>query len=88
MTDDIVTEPVADEIVARLRQMATHVWADPLRRHYAGCEYWHIECAALTVCDEIERLRAAGDALVAVLRSGSDCGWDAAIDDWQEARRG
>lgn len=37
---------------------------------------------------EIDRLRAAGDALVAVLRSGSDCGWDAAIDDWEEARRG
>lgn len=48
----------------------------------------------LVVCErealqaEIERLRAAGDALAAVLRSGSDTGWDAAIDQWQEVCRG
>ena len=36
---------------------------------------------------EIERLRAAGHALVTVMQSGSDAGWDAAIDAWQEARR-
>lgn len=36
---------------------------------------------------EIERLRAAGDALADALRSGSDREWDKAIDDWQEARR-
>lgn len=38
--------------------------------------------------DMIEWLRAAGDALVSVLRSGSDTGCDAAIDAWEEARRG
>lgn len=38
--------------------------------------------------DEIERLRAAGDALADALRSGSDREWDKAIDDWEEARRG
>lgn len=36
---------------------------------------------------ELERLRAAGDALAAIMRSGSDAKWDAAIDAWQEARR-
>ena len=35
--------------------------------------------------DKIERLRAAGDALVTVMQAGSDAGWDAAIDAWQEA---
>jgi hypothetical protein len=38
--------------------------------------------------DKIERLRAAGDALVTVMQAGSDAGWDAAIDAWQEADRG
>lgn len=52
---------------------------------------WLPNTAAGEVCreaaDEIERLRAAGDALADALRSGSDSGWDAAIDAW-EARRG
>lgn len=35
--------------------------------------------------DEIERLRAAGDALATGVRSGQ---WDDALDAWEEARRG
>lgn len=46
------------------------------------------EANARAMRDEIERLRAAGDALADALRSGSDSGWDKAIDDWEEARRG
>lgn len=38
--------------------------------------------------DDLNRLRTAGDALVAVMQAGSDTGWDAAIDAWKEARRG
>ena len=34
---------------------------------------------------EIERLRAAGDALAASIRIGR---WDGALDAWEEARRG
>lgn len=41
----------------------------------------------LDAADEIERLRAAGDTLVAVMRSGSDAGWDSAIDGWCGADR-
>ena len=37
---------------------------------------------------KVQRLKEAGDALVAVMRSGSDCGWDKAIDGWEKARRG
>ena len=35
--------------------------------------------------DEIERLRAAGDALATAVRAGR---WDDALDSWEEARRG
>lgn len=40
----------------------------------------------LEAINEIERLRSAGDALVDVLRSGSDTGWDNAIDAWEKIR--
>lgn len=40
----------------------------------------------VTLDDGVGRLRAAGDALVAAMRSGSDAGWDAAIDAWESAR--
>lgn len=42
----------------------------------------------IEAADKIKRLRAAGDALANALRSGSDSGWDEAIDGWEEARRG
>lgn len=35
---------------------------------------------------EIERLREAGDRLVGRMRSGSDAGWDDAIDAWENLR--
>ena len=37
--------------------------------------------------DEIERLRSAGDRLIACMKSGSDYGWDTAIELWEKARR-
>ena len=37
---------------------------------------------------EIARLRDAGDALAAVMRSGGDRGWDNAIDNWEDLRHG
>lgn len=37
---------------------------------------------------KVQRLKEAGDDLVAVMRSGSDCGWDNAIDAWESATRG
>ena len=49
---------------------------DSLRKQLSAC---------VGVVDELTR---AGDSMVAVLRSGSDTGWDNAIDAWQEARRG
>lgn len=33
--------------------------------------------------DEIERLRKLGNALIFVMESGSDHGWDEAIDNWK-----
>ena len=64
---------MADDIVTRLRRAAIGMPQDDMNQAAAG---------------EIERLRAGGDAIVAVMQSGSDAGWDAAIDAWQEARRG
>jgi len=55
------------------------------------CIYDKDGCGQCTFClakAEIERLRAAGDALLTVMQAGSDAGWDAAIDAWQEARHG
>jgi hypothetical protein len=37
------------------------------------------------VVEEVERLRAAGDALAASIRIGR---WDNTLDAWEEARRG
>jgi hypothetical protein len=67
---------VADDIVTRLRHIHMELTVD---------DYDDVISEA---ADEIERLRAAGDALVTAMQSGSDAGWDAAIDAWQEARRG
>lgn len=46
-----------------------------------------VETLLRDAADEIERLRELGDAMASVMRSGSDTGWDNAIDAWQEARR-
>lgn len=40
----------------------------------------------IEAAEQIERLIDAGDALVNVLRSGSDTGWDNAIDAWEDVR--
>jgi hypothetical protein len=68
---------VTDDIVTRLRR-----WGDTVGS-FGMMRALHYQAA-----DEIERLRAAGDALATVMQSGSDAGWDAAIDAWQEARHG
>lgn len=49
---------MADDVVTQLRDMATDHARH--RTHYEGCADLHIECAALRVCDKIERLNAAG----------------------------
>jgi len=54
---------------------------DRLRAHgrlVAGPTNWE-------AADEIERLRAAGDALAAGIRSGQ---WDDALDEWEKIRNG
>jgi hypothetical protein len=74
---------VADDIVTRLRII--HCAADDL-----------IPCGTCLICqaaDEIERLRAAGDALAECLRYWADFADEAYPDDdalrtWEEARRG
>lgn len=33
---------------------------------------------------KIQQLKEAGNALTTVMRSGSDCGWDNAIDQWEQ----
>ena len=44
-----------------------------------------LNTTAAEAADEIERLRAAGDALAEGIRIGH---WDDALDAWDEARRG
>ena len=69
-----------DDIVDRLRNTCT---ANDACRHAACLGY----CLPLEAADEIERLRAAGDALVDSLNfSRADI--RAAVAVWQEARRG
>lgn len=82
---------MADDIVTRLRRIAARCWCaeksqgEPVGKPFFRCESCDDQ---LQAADEIERLRAIGDQLVAVMRSGGDTGWDAAIDTWEEARRG
>ena len=64
-----------DDIVTRLRYGVDGAgWSCDF-----SSEFDLIEEAA----GEIERLRAAGDALVTAMRSGSDSGWDEVIDKWK-----
>lgn len=67
---------MADDIVTRLLDVVC--W----------CNEFDGVCDACQAADEIERLRAAGDAMSEVIRSGSDRNWDTALDAWQEARHG
>lgn len=65
------------DIIARLRWIVEE----------AKCD-----CPICKTCSqamaEIERLRAIGDALANVLRSGSDLAAANALDAWEEVRRG
>ena len=89
---------MADDIVVRLRN-----WDDGrVFTHYEGCWDSHPVCAILLAADaieaqqaEIERLRAAGDELVASLTPVSFAGPHEAMNRleraylaWGEARRG
>ena len=47
---------MGDDIVTHLANLATDHAS--YRTHYEACHLYHLECAALIVCDEIERLRA------------------------------
>jgi hypothetical protein len=70
---------VSGDIVERLRN-----WDDGgVSTHYEGCWDLHPVCAILLAADEIERLRAAGDALAEVADE-----WPELVEAWQEARRG
>ena len=77
---------MADDIVAHLADMAT----DHGRHctHYEGCHVYHLECAALMVCAEIERLQAAGDEMADAATRQQWSRLDVAVAAWQEARRG
>ena len=74
---------MADDIVNLLANMATN--HGKYSTHYDGCHVYHLECAALMVCAEIERLRAAGDALHDAIRSHNLT--EAHLKTWEEARR-
>lgn len=39
----------------------------------------------LEAAQKIEELTRLGNGLVDVVRSGSDCGWDKAVDAWESA---
>ena len=77
---------MADDIVTHLANLATDHAS--YRTHYEACHLYHLECAALIVCDEIERLRALGDALADAAIRQQWSRLDVAVAAWQEARRG
>ena len=54
---------MTDDIVNHLANLANDQVL--YSTHYDGCHVYHLECAALMVCDENERLRAEVDALLA-----------------------
>jgi hypothetical protein len=95
LTDDIVTtndnisqmSSNADDIVAHLRS----VDVERVSTHYHDCWKSHTVCAMRYAADEIERLRAAGDALAERLRWWTDVAREAAaavvLQTWEEARR-
>ena len=76
---------MSGDIVERLRN-----WDDDrISTHYEGCWDWHPVCAILVAADEIERLRAAGDALAeacAFVRAHPP-EVTRSLAAWQEARR-
>ena len=80
---------VAEDIVTRLRCTTARCWCaaksqgEPVGKPFFRCESCddHMRAA-----DEIERLRAAGDALVAAIRNHDLR--EEHIKTWKEARRG
>jgi hypothetical protein len=50
------------------------------------CENTNAEILIAAAVEEIKQLREAGDDLANKMRSGSDSGWDDAIDKWEELR--
>ena len=90
MADDIVVnmnfnlgkDQTVDDIVTRLRE-------EVAKAEVAGVlPNWELAKCMWEAADEIERLRAMCDMLAIRLRSGSDSGWDDAIDAWEKVRRG
>jgi hypothetical protein len=76
---------MVDDIVTRIRRMVAGTTA-PWQRS-------PLEHAAMEAAAKIERLRDAGDGLVAVISNcecvaNERCGWCIAKDKWEEARRG
>ena len=54
--------------------------------HSSQCWTWHPGCALHAAADEIERLRAASDGLVAAIRNHDLS--EEHIKAWEQARRG
>lgn len=88
---------MADDMIEHIRaEFVIH----PGSTHYQACWQHHEECAIAVLLDEIERLRAVVDALIARPFRGTSLerrdrmygsDWEAvhdALDAWQEARRG
>lgn len=79
----------ADDVVAKLREVFETSPAPAATTHELVTLIERLRAERVVLLDAYWKLRDAGDALAAVLRSGSDCGWDNAIDRWEwEARRG
>lgn len=56
----------------------------PYGTHYENCAEHHARCAIFLLANEIEKLRAAGDALFQACRELQDI--EAALDAWESAR--
>jgi hypothetical protein len=76
---------VADDIVERLKDRACPA-GEPWTGDDPSTDHGHTDCWLYwRAINEIERLRTAGDALAAGIRTGR---WDNTLDAWEEARRG
>lgn len=85
--DDMVTELVCCSHV-RIDSSVNDVFLQRLRNVAFAVSIDEQQSLGNKAADVIQRLLTAGDAMIEVLRSGSDWNWDRAIDSWEEARRG
>jgi hypothetical protein len=69
---------MTEHLIERLRSFSTYVGYESIDGAY------EMASVCQQAADEIERLRGLGDLLVVVMKSGSDTGWDYAIDKWEK----